>query len=125
MMDARIGQLMRNGAIVHYVFLSGYDCPAVEGSLEEIESALKLHDVPAKHSTPAKPERQARPSRAYIVHIEKKFPAWDEKGGFDWPVTACDAKDAIKQARKHADECWISGAQEGPVFYRARLAGAQ
>lgn len=113
-MDARIGQLMRNGKIVHYAFLIGFDRPAVEGSQEEIEIALGLRVISSK---PARPVCD----KSYIVHIEKKYPAWDEKGGFNVPVDAPNAKEAIKRVRKHAADNWISGSTEGPVYYRARL----
>ncbi len=118
-MDSRIGQLMRGGEIVHYAFVNGYDADPVEGTLEQVEIALGLRRPPKRVR---KAVRRVAELKPYQVHIEKKYPAWDEVGGFDWHVQAYNAKDAERKARQYAADNWISGRMEGPVFYRARRA---
>lgn len=116
-MDSRIGQLMRDGQIVHYAFVNGYSADPVEGTLEQVEIALGLRRPPKRAR---KPGRRVVELKPYLVHIEKKYPAWYEVGGFDWSVNAYNAKDAERRARKFAADNWISGRMEGPVYYRAR-----
>jgi len=116
-MDPRIGQLIRDGRAVHYAFVNGYSADPIEGTLEQVEIALGLRRPAAR---PGKLVRRVITLKPYLVHIEKKYPAWDEVGGFDWPIDARNGKEAVQKARKHAGDNWISGRMEGPIFYRAR-----
>lgn len=127
MMDARIGQLMRSGAIVHYAYVNGYGAEPVEGTLEQVEIALGLRAAPVT-PTPIKPVRKAGTKRApayrdYIVHITKKYPAWYEVGGFDHRVSATSAKAAISQARKDMARDCMFDRFDGAITYTVRRAG--
>lgn len=116
-LDPRIGQLMRNGKIVHYAFVNGYDKPEFAGTLEEVEVALGLRKPAVSRKAKASQE-----DRDYLVHIEKKYPAWNEKGGFDLEVKAQNAKEAVKLARREMDMQCMFGRMDGPVSYKARRA---
>jgi hypothetical protein len=127
MMDARIGQVMRAGQIIHYAFANGYDAPPVEGSQEAVEVALGLR-IPFSAPVMAAsmvPRKATSELHQYIVNVRKKFPAWDEHGGFDHNVSATSKSTAIKHARADMDkDCMFTGSM-GPIYYKARLAGEQ
>lgn len=112
---------MREGQIVYYAFVNGYGAPAVEGTLEAVEVALGLRQPPAAPA-PVAPSKAAPELRKYIVHVRKKYPAWDEKDGFDHEVSATGKADAIKQARRDMDRDCMFTSSEGPVYFKARLA---
>jgi hypothetical protein len=79
-MDARIGELMREGRTVYYAFADGYDKPAFEGTLEAVERRLGLLDEKPRgqQSTSKLGGRQVK---SWVVTMRFEYPAWDEKDG--------------------------------------------
>jgi len=120
MMDARIGQLMRNGAIVHYAYVSGYAAEPVEGTREQVEIALGLRAAPA----PAAPVKAAKPaaSKEYNVLITFQYPAWNEVNGIPYNgIFATSKREANDRVRNMArDDGHIAGGK-GRVTLTATL----
>ena len=55
----------------------------------------------------------------YKVHAWKKFPAWDEKDGFDYVIQASSKAAAIKQARRIMADAGHTGGGCGPAYFKA------
>lgn len=120
-MDARIGQLMRDGGIVHYAFVSGR-AQAVEGSLEVVEAALGLRQpfapapvIPAARSVAKRILRtyEVTVTPSTVVHVG----GW-QSGAYTLDIDAHDRSDAIKAARRGWTEDVAIGV---PATFRAHL----
>jgi len=104
-MDARIGQLMREGKTVFYAFVASR---YVEGTQEQVEIALGIR-------------KARRVLRRYTVTVTPKYAAYSgswSAGEYKSEVVAYDRAEAIKQARQEFNENNFSNA----ATYRARLA---
>jgi len=120
-MDPRIGQLMKEGRIVFYAFVNGYDKPEVTGTLEEIEYALGLRD----EVVALKEQAKARPAiRTWVVTITPKITTYASGctfGAYDVEVDARTYNLAIKAAADDRRES--EGAHGVPATYTAKAKG--
>jgi len=56
----------------------------------------------------------------YCVTLRFQFPAWDEKEGIIYYITAKSKSEAIKWTRKNAErDGHTSGAQKGRITFKA------
>lgn len=53
----------------------------------------------------------------YRVHVTFQYPAWDERDGFDYEVSARSKA----QANKHARNRFADDGHTGRAFFRAEL----
>lgn len=125
-MDARIGQLMRNGAIVHYAFVNGYDSDPVEGTLAEIEVALGLRS-PAISKPSAAPaasrrvvRRPVRQARIYLVTVTPRFTLYAGSWA-SLPYTTEVIADSGRSAIRREREAYNLENMGNPASFRARL----
>lgn len=106
-MDARIGQLIREGKPVFYATAGGY----FEGSLAQVETKLGLRTKP----------QAARSLRSYSVTVTPKLEVhvgtWCS-GEYTREVMAYNRNDAIKQAREEFSENQFGNT----ATYRAKVA---
>lgn len=113
-MDPRIGVLNRAGRPVFYAFVDGYDKPAAEGSLGDVEAALGLR---AAIAAPGKP----RVLREFSVTVTPRVVTYAGSavlGEYAVTVFAESAAKAISAARRmRRDE---EGAHAVPAVFRAR-----
>jgi len=108
-MDARIGQLTRDGKAVFYKNEGGY----VEGTLERVEAALGLRAAPVA-ATPVVE------SKTYNVRLTFQFPAWDEKDGIPYNgITAGSKQEANAIARRLAHNDGHLNGGQGRVTFTA------
>ncbi len=118
-MDARIGQLMRNGTPLYYAYPQGFNAPPVEGTLAQVEAALEMAIPSAQRKTaPAK-----RPLRCYRVTVSPSITVYsgahtgDEYTLIVW---ANSRNEAIRQAREQRRE--NEGRYAVKATFRARLS---
>lgn len=117
MIDPRIGQLMRNGKVVHYAMVNGYGKPPVEGTQKEVEAALGLHVAPV-----VKPAAN-KVARSYTITVTPKTDYWvgtTKMGQYEVEVCGLTAADAIKISRQtRRDE---EGRFAVPATFTAKLS---
>jgi len=116
-MDPRIGLICRDGISVYYAFLDGPDKPPLEGTLEEVESALGLHPAEQKN-VPAK-----QLLREFIVTVTPSMRVYAGPAALDQyqkSVWACSHAQAIRATREERRE--IEGRHAVSATYRAQLA---
>lgn len=113
-MDARIGQL-NNGTF--YAYTNGYAVEPVMGTLEQVEVALGIRgSVPVE--APQKAVKVAY--KSFDVRLTFQYPAWNEKEGLLYSnISAQSKKDAIKQARKMAEDDGHAVGGRGMYWFSA------
>ncbi len=72
---------------------------------------------------PSAPRQANAGEKLYSVHVQKKFPSWNEKEGYDVEVSAKSKADANRQVRDqyYRDQ----GTGEGPVYFTAKESEIQ
>jgi hypothetical protein len=113
-MDARIGQLTRNGNAVFYAFI-GNSREYVEGTLEQVEAALEGKEIPVAS--------KAAEKKVYNVRLSFQFPAWDEVDGILYSNIEADSKkDAIDTVRRMASNDGHAVGGRGKYWFSAEEA---
>lgn len=117
-MDARIGQVVREGKTIYYAFIGGREL----SNLVESDNEQDIEDLLDGKTPAAKPVAPKQAEKAqgttYIVHVSMQWPAWNEKEGYDVEVQANSKAEANKLVR---DQEWREGMHigNGRVFYMA------
>lgn len=127
--DPRIGMLIRNGVEVFYAYHEDYDRPPVEGSLQQVESALGLRPVQPKSAiddqrAAAGPHRKKTVSaRTYAVTIKPSVTLYSGSTTIGDSIELVDAhtrREAVTIVRKRLRD--VNG-RYGPKYnVTARLA---
>lgn len=129
-MDARIGQLMRDGRPVFYAYVNGYNHEPFEGSLEQVEielglrlagdDELYLEDGDSPAPMPVKASRSSWDVRRYLVTVTPRYAiscGYQDVRQYTVEIEARSRNAAIKEARdEHNENHW-----NNPARYRARL----
>lgn len=125
-MDARIGQVMRNGSIVHYAFVNGYAADPFEGTRDEVEIALGLRapviSKPAASPAPVQSlnRRPCRQARIYLVTVTPRYTLYAGSWAshpYTVEVIADNGRTAIRRER----EAYNLENMGNPATFRARL----
>ena len=95
-MDARIGILTRAGRPVFYAFARGYDAPAVEGTLDEVEAALGI--------SKAKPRPSLRDWNVTVTPRTIAYCGTSTLSAYTVTITARTRGEAIKAARQQRND---------------------
>lgn len=114
MMDARIGILMREGQTVYYAFPDGYNKPAFEGLLVEVEQRLGLR----AHGTAAscsKSTVRGSDVKQWVVTMRFEYPAWDEKDGIVYQGIPARTRSEANRAAKRLHRVMVMLAQAEAV----------
>lgn len=110
---------MRNGTPVYYAFPQGFDAPAVEGTLAQVEAALERATPKAQRKTaPAK-----RPRRCYRVTVSPSITVYSGSHTSDeytLSIWAQSRNEAISKAREQRRE--NEGRHAVKATFRARLS---
>lgn len=122
-LDARIGQVMRNGSIVHYAFVNGYDADPIEGTRDEVEIALGLRG--RSISKPAMPactinRRPGRLTRIYLVTVTPRYTLYAGSWA-NHPYTVEVIADGRRAAIRREREAYNLENMGNPAAFRARL----
>lgn len=119
MMDARIGILMREGQTVYYAFPDGYNKPAFEGLLVEVEQRLGLR----AHGTAAscsKSTVRGSDVKQWVVTMRFEYPAWDEKDGIVYQgIPARTRSEANRAAKRLASGVGHACSGRGRYWFTA------
>lgn len=118
-MDARIGQLIRDGKPIFYAFPRGYGQPPVEGNLAQVEMALGLR-AGAKERKTAPAKRQLR---KYLVTVTPSIVTYSGTHASDeytLSMWAYSRSEAISKAREQRRE--NEGRYAVKATFKARLS---
>lgn len=118
-LDPRIGMVVRGGRKVYYAFVDGYDKPAKEGTLAEIEATLGLKPAP----TPTA-EKVAASRKQFEVTVTPKEQRWTgqhQSGEYTVIVSAKTRDEAISKAREQYNFENGRPAISGGATYKARV----
>lgn len=55
----------------------------------------------------------------YTVTLRFEAPAWDEKNGIPYEIEAASKSEAVKKARRHAEEYGHTGTGKGRYTFKA------
>lgn len=122
-LDHRIGCLIRDGIPIYYAFVGGYDRPATEGTLGEVEHALGLQTSRASNRAVRVGDARQLPLRHFAVTVTPTMIAYCGAGQITAsvvPVIARTHAEALKKAR--AEYRLQEGRLGIPVSFRVKLA---
>ena len=110
-MDPRVGALIREGRTIYYAH--------IDGAFPERDTPEAVVALLDGTEAPAAPKAgKAVTTRAYLVHVEAKFPAWNDRPE-EFEVEATSARQAERMIRQRIE--WDS-KNDGALIVKARRA---
>ncbi len=114
-MDARIGTLMKEGRLVHYAFVDGYNMPPFEGSRADVEQRLGVN----VSGGAMRASRNLR-VKSWTVTMRFEHPAWDEVDGIEYRnIPARNRSEANRAAARQAESDGHAVSGRGRYWFTA------